>query len=82
MKVSLERFYIYSAVCGIVLTFLAYIFGAPLFDLPGALLVGGLGLPRWFVSFRRGRRVKAFLAEFPNALDIIVRAVKSGLPLE
>jgi tight adherence protein B len=45
------------------------------------LLVGAVGLPRWFVSFRRSRRVKAFLDEFPNALDVIVRAVKSGLPL-
>ena len=81
MQVSLERFYIYSVVCGIVLTALAYFGGAPLVALPGALLAGALGLPRWFVSFRRGRRVKAFLNEFPNALDIIVRAVKSGLPL-
>ncbi|WP_192179173.1 type II secretion system F family protein [Mesorhizobium amorphae] len=81
MTVSIERFYIYSAVCGIVLTALAYMGGAPLLILPGALLAGALGLPRWFVAFRRGRRVKAFLAEFPNALDIIVRAVKSGLPL-
>jgi tight adherence protein B len=45
------------------------------------LLAGAFGLPRWFVSFRRTRRVKGFLAEFPNALDVIVRAVKSGLPL-
>lgn len=81
MQVSLERFYIYSVVCGIVLTALAYFGGAPLVALPGALLAGALGLPRWFVSFRRARRVKAFLNEFPNALDIIVRAVKSGLPL-
>ncbi|WP_192365029.1 type II secretion system F family protein [Mesorhizobium mediterraneum] len=81
MKMSLERFYLYSAVCGVVLTFLAYFLGAPLYVLPGALLVGVLGLPRWFVSFCRARRVKAFLNEFPNALDIIVRAVKSGLPL-
>ncbi|TPN89515.1 type II secretion system F family protein [Mesorhizobium sp. CU2] len=81
MQVSIERFYIYSAVCGIVLTFLLYFVKAPLWVLPGALLVGGLGVPRWFVSFRRKRRVKAFLEEFPNALDIIVRAVKSGLPL-
>jgi tight adherence protein B len=81
MQVSMERFYIYSAACGIVLTVLLYFVGAPLLVLPGALLVGGLGLPRWFVSFRRARRVKAFLEEFPNALDIIVRAVKSGLPL-
>ncbi|TIN51762.1 MAG: type II secretion system F family protein, partial [Mesorhizobium sp.] len=81
MTVSLERFYIYSVICGIVLTILAFLAGAPLLVLPGALLAGALGLPRWFVSFRRARRVKAFLEEFPNALDIIVRAVKSGLPL-
>ncbi|UDL92284.1 type II secretion system F family protein [Mesorhizobium sp. PAMC28654] len=81
MKVTLERFYIYSAVCGVALTAFAYFAGAPLLVLPGALLAGALGLPRWFVSFCRARRVKQFLNEFPNALDIIVRAVKSGLPL-
>jgi tight adherence protein B len=81
MQVPIERFYMYSAVSGIILTGLLFFVGAPLWALPGALLVGGLGLPRWFVSFRRTRRVKAFLEEFPNALDIIVRAVKSGLPL-
>ncbi|MDX8476908.1 type II secretion system F family protein [Mesorhizobium sp. VK24D] len=81
MTVSIERFYIYSVICGVVVTILAYLAGAPLLILPGALLAGAFGLPRWFVSFRRARRVKAFLEEFPNALDIIVRAVKSGLPL-
>ena len=81
MQVSIERFYIYSVACGIVLMVLAYVAGAPLLVLPGAFLAGAFGLPRWFVSFRRSRRVKAFLNEFPNALDIIVRAVKSGLPL-
>jgi tight adherence protein B len=81
LTVTVERFYIYSVVCGIVVTALAYFLGAPLLILPGALLAGALGLPRWFVSFLRARRVKAFLNEFPNALDVIVRAVKSGLPL-
>ncbi|MBZ9796710.1 type II secretion system F family protein [Mesorhizobium sp. ES1-4] len=81
MKVPIERFYIYSAICGLALTIIAFVAGAPMIVLPGVLLAGALGLPRWFVSFRRTRRVKAFLNEFPNALDIIVRAVKSGLPL-
>ncbi|GAB5505049.1 MAG: type II secretion system F family protein [Rhizobiaceae bacterium] len=81
LKVTIERFYIYSVVTGIFVTIIAFIAGAPLLTLPGALLAGTIGLPRWFVSFRRGRRVKAFLNEFPNALDVIVRAVKSGLPL-
>ena len=81
MQVPIERFYIYSVVAGIGAAVVAFILGAPLMILPGAFLAGAFGLPRWFVSFMRGRRVKAFLNEFPNALDIIVRAVKSGLPL-
>jgi tight adherence protein B len=81
LQVTVERFYVYSVVCGLVLTVAAYLLGAPLLVLPGALLAGTLGVPRWVISFLRARRVKAFLNEFPNALDVIVRAVKSGLPL-
>lgn len=81
LGVSVERFYVVSAICGIVLTAVLFFLKAPLIILPGALLAGTFGLPRWFVAFRRARRIKQFLAEFPNALDVIVRAVKSGLPL-
>jgi tight adherence protein B len=81
LSITVERFYIYSVICGVALALFAYVGGAPLLAVPAALLVGGLGLPRWAVSFLKGRRIKAFLAEFPNALDVIVRAVKSGLPL-
>lgn len=81
MSISMERFYLYSALCGLFLTILAFIAGAPLLVLPGVLAAGAIGVPRWFVAFQRTRRVKAFLNEFPNALDVIVRAVKSGLPL-
>ncbi len=81
LDVTIERFYLYSAATGVALAVLLFIVGAPLLVLAGAFIVGTLGLPRWFVAFRRGRRVKAFLEEFPNALDVIVRAVKSGLPL-
>lgn len=81
LTISVERFYLYSVLCGLALTAAAFVAGAPLLILPGVLVAGGLGLPRWFVSFARARRVKAFLNEFPNALDVIVRAVKSGLPL-
>jgi tight adherence protein B len=45
------------------------------------MAAAGVGLPRWYVSFMRKKRIKAFLNEFPNAIDIIVRAIKSGLPL-
>jgi tight adherence protein B len=40
----------------------------------------GLGLPRWVLGFLAARRKKKFTAEFANAIDVIVRSVKSGLP--
>jgi tight adherence protein B len=39
-----------------------------------------LGLPRWVLNFLKARREKKFTQEFANAIDVIVRSVKSGLP--
>jgi tight adherence protein B len=47
----------------------------------GALFVGGLGVPRWTLAFRKKRRLNQFTLELPNAVDIIVRGIRSGLPL-
>jgi len=43
--------------------------------------VGVLGLPRWILARLTKRRQYKFIDEFANAIDIIVRGVKSGLPL-
>jgi tight adherence protein B len=43
--------------------------------------VGFLGLPRWYLGYLRKRRQEKFLSELPDALDIMVRGLKSGLPL-
>lgn len=78
---SVRQFYIFSAIIGVIIGFFAFIAnGSPLVGL-GALVVGGGGLPRWILGFLRNRRMKAFLNEFPNALDVMVRSLKSGLPL-
>ncbi len=45
------------------------------------LLIGGFGFPRWVLNFLRSRRQKKFVSEFSNAIDVIVRGVKSGLPV-
>ena len=37
--------------------------------------------PRWFVVFKRNRRQALFLSEFANAIDVIVRGLKAGLPV-
>ncbi len=76
-----KRFHVLSLVLGVVLGFGLFIAtGMPLLGLAG-LFIGGLGLPRWLLGYRRKKRQQAFIKEFPNAIDIIVRGVKSGLPL-
>jgi tight adherence protein B len=42
---------------------------------------GMFGLPRWVLARMTKRRQTKFTDEFANAIDIIVRGVKSGLPL-
>lgn len=46
-----------------------------------AAFVGTFGLPRFFLSQKIKWRQSKFLDEFANAIDVIVRGVKSGLPL-
>jgi tight adherence protein B len=53
----------------------------PIFLLLGLVFVAGAGLPRLFIALAFRRRMKKFLGELPNALDVMVRSIKSGLPL-
>ncbi len=54
--------------------------GRPLFAVPLGALLGAVVL-HLFVRSRRMQRMKAFMAEFPNAIDVVTRGVKTGLPL-
>jgi tight adherence protein B len=49
-----------------------------------ALAVGfaaSAGVPLWLLSFLKKRRETRFLNTFPDAVDVIVRGIKAGLPL-
>jgi tight adherence protein B len=76
-----QRFWVVSAILGAVVLVATIVAGG---GLPGAVLLGftaGLGVPRWGLSFLKKRREKKFLAALPDAVDIIVRGIKAGLPL-
>jgi tight adherence protein B len=47
----------------------------------GAFIAGTIGLPRFLLNFMINSRHKKMINQFADALDIIVRGVKSGLPL-
>jgi tight adherence protein B len=48
------------------------------------LLIGlliGAGLPHMVVNFLVGRRIKNFTMNFPDAIELLVRGLKSGMPV-
>lgn len=44
-------------------------------------IIAGVGLPYMIVGRMGEKRIKAFTAQFPDAIDLIVRGLKSGLPV-
>ena len=81
LTLSVRTFWIISLVLMVVMTGVIFIVGHNILWAGGGGLAAGLGLPRWVVGFLAGRRVKKFTGEFPDAVDVIVRGIKSGLPV-
>jgi len=76
-----QKFWMVSGISGAVGFVLAFLVGgSPLYAAVMAFGTG-LGLPRWALSFLKKRREKAFLRALPDAVDVIVRGIKAGLPL-
>ncbi len=79
---TMKTYYLVSIGAGIFSFFLSLIlFGLGLVSSIGFGITGGLLIPYIYVNGKRGSRFKAFSNEFPNAVDVIVRGVKAGLPL-
>ena len=83
LDITPSTFWIASAVSGVVCTVVAFVSQPQLeiYVYPMVAAIAGLGLPRWVLAKMTKRRQAKFLAEFANSIDIIVRGVKSGLPL-
>lgn len=81
LNVGIKQFYIASVIAAVVLGVIGVVSGQKLWVSGLMFFIGGVGLPRWFVNSARKRRQKKFTTEFSNAIDVIVRGVKSGLPV-
>jgi tight adherence protein B len=78
---STQKFMIVSGVLAAALFGVAMFAGGGLLGAVGLAFAAGFGLPRWALSFLKKRREKAFLRALPDAVDVIVRGIKAGLPL-
>jgi tight adherence protein B len=78
---DLGQYTLASGVLLIVVWGAAWFMGVPFMLAFMAGLVIGLGLPHFVISFLIGRRIGKFTTRFPDAIDLMVRGLRSGLPI-
>jgi len=76
-----QKFWMVSGALGLAAFAVAFFAGGGLLGAAGLAFAAGFGLPRWGLGFLKKRREKAFLKALPDAVDVIVRGIKAGLPL-
>jgi len=76
-----QQFIIGSAILGLVVTVTMFFLAVGPLPALGLGFAAGFGLPRWVLSYLKRRRENKFLERFPDAIDVVVRGIKSGLPL-
>ena len=81
LSIKPRTYYLLSAASGFVGFVIGLITGSSLLVSLLLAFACGFGLPRWLLARQAKRRQAKFLSEFANAIDIIVRGIKSGLPL-
>jgi tight adherence protein B len=76
-----QQFLLVSAGIGVAFFTIGIFFAGGLLAAVGLAFAGAFGLPLWILKFLKKRRENKFLDAFPDAVDIIVRGIKAGLPL-
>jgi tight adherence protein B len=76
-----RQYIMISCAIGGALFVLVMLVGGGFLAAIAAGFAGGFGVPRWLLGFLKKRRENKFLHNFPDAVDVIVRGVKAGLPL-
>ena len=78
---SKRRFVVTAGILGAAAFVAMMVVDAGLLPALGIGFAAGFGLPFWGLSFLKKRREAKFLKAFPDAVDVIVRGIKAGLPL-
>lgn len=78
---SKQQYILISAGLGLAVSFVVLVMSGSFIAAPALGFAAGVGLPLWILKFLRKRRETKFLESLPDAVDVIVRGVRSGLPL-
>jgi tight adherence protein B len=78
---SKNRFMVTAGTLGVGAFLISILLGVGLLAALAFGFAAGFGVPLWLLSFLKKRRETKFLNNFPDAVDVIVRGIKAGLPL-
>jgi tight adherence protein B len=78
---SKRKFILISGGLGIFTFMIVMLTSAGLLPALALGFAAGCGAPLWLLKYLKKRREKKFLNDFPDAVDVIVRGIKAGLPL-
>ena len=78
---SKRKYITISVILGFVAFLIGFLLSHGLLPALAFGFAGGFGIPRWLLKFLKKRREAKFLNGLPDAVDVIVRGIKAGLPL-
>jgi tight adherence protein B len=81
LSITAEQYWIRSLLLGLLVAGFAFIESKSALLTLLVFVTGAVGVPQLTLARLRIRRINKFISNFPTAIDIIVRGIKSGLPL-
>ena len=81
LAVTVPQFWMAGGALGVVVFAIVFLLHANPFVALGLGGASAFGAPNWILGFLANRRTKKFTASFSDAMDVIVRGIKSGLPV-
>jgi tight adherence protein B len=78
---SKQTYFIISAVLGLCAFVVPLVVAQNIYLAAATGVAAAIGFPSWMLSFLKKRREAKFIEGFADAVDVIVRGIKAGLPL-
>lgn len=81
LKISKPMYFLLSFFSALIFVFIGFLMEVPPLLLLGFAFVGFFGFPGFMLNYLKNRRINKFTNDLPEAIDIMVRGIKAGLPL-
>ena len=81
LEINVRNYVVFTAIAGLVAAALSILFGLPIVAAIPIGLIAFFGLPKLVLRFMARGRQNKFTTHFTGAIDVVVRCIRSGLPV-